>query len=499
MLGWEDASRTASEPTYALASWLFLRLLGLIYFVAFASLATQIQGLVGSKGILPATDFLASRSRWGVRRFYRIPTLCWFNSSDRSLLFLSWTGAALSLLLVAGIAPTVILALLWLFYLSLFAVGRIFLGYQWDILLLEIGFLAIFLAPLELAPHFPPVSAPPMIVRWLFWWLLFRLMFSSGMVKLRSADPAWRKLTALCHHYETQPLPPPLAWHAHQLPKYFHSFSASVMFVIELFVPFLIIAPPPLRHLAAFVFMVFMALIQLTGNYCFFNLLGIALSILLLDDTLLQPAFRFFFPGLQLQMMTMPAFGEWIYVPLLALILLLSLLPMLRLFRFEMDWPKPLAALWEFFDSFRLVNSYGLFSVMTTQRPEIIVEGSRDGVNWLAYEFKWKPGDPKRAPRFVAPHQPRLDWQVWFAALGYYPNNPWFWRFLVRLLEGSPTVLSLLRSNPFPDAPPRFVRAVIYDYQFTDVPRHQATKAWWFRERRGPYSPVIDSNDVMAA
>jgi hypothetical protein len=271
------------------------------------------------------------------------------------------------------------------------------------------------------------------------------------------------------------------------------------MFVIELFVPFLIIAPPPLRHLAAFVFMLFMALIQLTGNYCFFNLLGIALSILLLDDTLLQAAFRFFLPGLHLQITNPPVFGEWIYAPVAVLILILSLLPMLRLLRFEMDWPKPLALLWEFFEPFRLVNSYGLFSIMTTQRPEIIVEGSRDGVNWLAYEFKWKPGDPKRAPRFVAPRQPRLDWQVWFAALGFYPNNPWFWRFLVRLLEGSPSVLSLLRSNPFPDAPPRFVRAVLYDYRFADAERRRVTKAWWFRERRGPYSPVIDMNEITAA
>src|SRR6266571_1571599 len=324
MLGWEGASRTASEPTYVLAGWLFLRLLGLIYFVAFASLATQIKGLVGSKGILPATDFLASRSRWGVQRFYRIPTLCWFNSSDGSLLFLSWTGATLSLLLVAGIAPALVLGVLWLFYLSLFAVGRIFLGYQWDILLLETGFLAIFLAPFELTPHFPSASTPPVIIRWLFWWLLFRLMFSSGMVKLRSADPAWRKLTALCHHYETQPLPTPLAWYAHHLPRWFHRFSAAIMFIIELFVPFLIIAPPPLRHLAAFVFILFMVLIQLTGNYCFFNLLGIALSILLLDDTMLQPAFRFFFPGLQLQIPPPPALGEWVFAPVAALILLLS-------------------------------------------------------------------------------------------------------------------------------------------------------------------------------
>ncbi len=498
MLGWEGASRTASEPTYVLAGWLFLRLLGLIYFVAFASLATQIKGLVGRKGILPAADFLASRNRWGIRRFYRIPTVCWFNSSDGFLLFLSWTGAALSLLLIVGIAPTLVLGLLWLFYLSLFAVGRIFLGYQWDILLLETGFLAIFLGPWEMTTHFAPASTPPVIIRWLFWWLLFRLMFSSGMVKLRSADPAWRKLTALCHHYETQPLPTPLAWYAHHLPRWFHRFSAAMMFIIELFVPFLIIAPPPLRHLAAFVFILFMVLIQLTGNYCFFNLLGIALSILLLDDTMLQPAFRFFFPGLQLQIPPLPALGEWVFAPVAALILLLSVLPMLRLLRFEMDWPKPLAAIWEFFDPFRVVNSYGLFSVMTTQRPEIIVEGSQDGVRWLPYEFKWKPGDVTRAPRFVAPHQPRLDWQVWFAALGFYPNNPWFWRFLVRLLEGSPAVLSLLKNNPFPDAPPRFVRAVLYDYRFTDVAQRRATKAWWLGERRGPYSPVIDCSDVMA-
>ena len=489
----------APEPTYLLAGWLFLRLLGIIYLVAFASLATQIKGLVGSNGILPAADFLASRRGWGIRRFYRIPTLFWFNSSDGCLIFLSWTGAVLSLLVIVGIAPALVLASLWLLYLSVFSVGRIFLGYQWDILLLETGFLAIFVAPFELTLHFPPTFAPPLIVRWLLWWLLFRLMFSSGLVKLRSSDHTWRKLTALCHHYETQPLPTPLAWYAHQFPNFFHRISAAIMFVIELIVPFFIIGPPPLRHLAALLFIAFMALIQLTGNYCFFNLLGIALSILLLDDNLLLAAFRLFLRGLQLPPAAPPVLPEWFLAPVAVLILFLSVIPILRLAHMEIFWPKALAALWEFFDPFRLVNSYGLFSVMTTQRPEIIVEGSRDGIHWQPYEFKWKPGDVKRAPRFVAPHQPRLDWQVWFAALSFYPNNPWFWRFLVRLLEGSATVLSLLKTNPFADAPPRFVRAMLYDYRFTDAKQRWATKSWWQAERRGPYSPILDITELTAS
>src|SRR5437867_920730 len=417
-----------------LASWLFLRLLGLIYLAAFVSLATQVKGLVGTQGILPAAGFLNRRRHWGFERFYRLPTLCWFNASDGFLSWLAWGGAGPSVLLVIGFAPMPVLALLWMLYLSLFGICGIFLGYQWDILLLETGFLAIFLAPLEVTPHFPSVTAPPPLVVWLLWWLLFRLMFSSGIAKLRSGDATWRRLTALRYHYETQPLPTPPAWYAHQLPVSFHKASAAIMFVIEIFVPFLILGPPAVRAGAAAVFIVFMVLIELTGNYCFFNLLAVALSVLLLDDQLLLPAVGWFLPGYKAPLAVAPA-PQWLNsmtVVVAGVILLLSVAPMLRLFRFDAAWPKWLWKLYDLFDPFRLVNSYGLFSVMTTERPEIVIEGSRDGENWREYEFKWKPGKVKCRPRFVAPRQPRLDWQMWFAALGYYPDNPWVSRLLTR-------------------------------------------------------------------
>ena len=494
MGAWGFASQTGGAGGCVLASWLFLRLLGLIYLAAFVSLASQIRGLVGGDGILPAAEFLAQHRHWGPNRFWRVPTLCWLNCSDGFLLWQAWGGAALACLLIVGLAPVPVLVVLWALYLSLFTVGRIFLGYQWDVLLLEAGFLAIFLAPLEIVPHFPSVTEPPLLVVWLFWWLLFRLMFSSGAVKLRSGDPTWRNFTALCRHYETQPLPTPLAWYAHQLPAAIQKVSVAVMFVIELFVPFLIFAPVPARGLVAVVFMVFMLLIQATGNYCFFNLLGIAVSVLLLGDDVLLAAFRLLWPNLALpaSAVVAPDWWNWLIVAVAILIAVLSLAPVVRLFRLEVRWPGWLARWFDVFDPFRLVNSYGLFALMTTERAEIIIEGSQDGVNWRAYEFKWKPGSVGRAPRFVAPHQPRLDWQMWFAALGYYPNHPWFSRLLVRLLEGSAPVLALLKENPFPKAPPRYVRGLLFEYRFTNRLQRRATGAWWQREQRGNYCPTLE-------
>jgi hypothetical protein len=256
--------QTEGAATYLLATWLFLRFLGLIYMVAFLSLALQIKGLIGAKGILPVAEFLASQRRLGIWRFHRIPTFCWLNSSDTLLLTLSWGGVFFSFLVVIGIAPMPMLIVLWLSYLSLFSVGRVFLGYQWDVLLLEVGFLAIFIAPPNWVNFFPARS--PAIIHWLLCWTLFRLMFSSGMVKLLSSDPSWRKLLALRYHYETQPLPTPTAWYAHQLPLIFHKLSVLLMFGIELFTPFLIFGPPPLRRLAAILFITLMILIQITGN-----------------------------------------------------------------------------------------------------------------------------------------------------------------------------------------------------------------------------------------
>jgi hypothetical protein len=501
MQNWEPANADMGSGTYLLSGWLFLRLLGLIYLVAFISLGVQVKGLVGSRGILPARDFLLAKKSWGPSRYLRIPTLFWLNASDAFLQFLCWGGAGLSILLTIGVAPVPVLILLWAFYLSLFNVCRIFLGYQWDILLLETGFLAIFAASFELWPKFPPVSAPSPVVLWLLWWLAFRLLFSSGFVKLRSGDRTWRNLTTLRYHYETQPLPPWTAWYMHQLPGWFQKLSVIVMFSIELVMPVFVFAPPPFSYITGMAFIFLMLLITATGNYCFFNLLGIALSVLLFDDALWLPLFQklmphFQFPG---HATLLPGWPLWITIPVAVIIALLSTDVLGRLFRWQACWPKPMEKVIECLESPRLVNSYGLFSVMTTERPEIVVEGSNDTINWVAYEFKWKPGDVRRRPRFVAPHQPRLDWQMWFAALSYYHSNPWFRRFLLKLLQGSADVLALLGANPFPNDPPRFVRAVVYDYQFTDFKTRPETGAWWKRERRDLYSPVLSLRGPQAS
>jgi lipase maturation factor 1 len=495
MAGAGSTILTAASSTQVLSIWLFLRLLALIYFAAFLSLAVQIKGLIGRQGILPAAEFIARRKKFGFGRFDRVPTLFWLNSSDAFLVGLCWSGVVFSILLLFGLAPMLLLIILWVSYLSLFTVGRIFLGYQWDTLLLETGFLAIFLAPLELVPHFPPAQGASPIILELQWWLLFRLMFSSGVIKLNSGDRTWRNLRALCFHYETQPLPTPLAWHAFQLPRRFHQLSVAIMFVIELGAPFLIIGPQWAKNIAAGLFVLLMVFIQLTGNYAFFNLLAVALSILLLDDNTLMAVFRFFsMQALPRNVVSCPDFMNWIAMAVTILILILSLLPIARLLQSQVTWPRWLEFLFERFEPFRLVNSYGLFSVMTIERPEIIVEGSDDANTWQAYEFKWKPGDVKRPLRFIAPHQPRLDWQMWFAALGYYPNHPWVHSFLLRLLEGSPEVLSLLQSNPFPEKPPRYVRCIVYDYRMTNRQELRMTKAYWNVERRGVYCPIVELN-----
>jgi hypothetical protein len=479
---WQQAN--AASAHYSMGAWLFLRALGIIYATAFLSLAVQIKGLAGRQGILPAREFLADvKERFGRRRFLAVPTVFWFNQSDAFLQCLCWICVLFSTLLVAGIAPMLMLILLWVSYLSLLSVMRLLLGYQWDILLLETGFLAIFLAPLRFF-SMAPVDLPPWPVLLLVYWLLFRLMFLSGLAKWRSGDMSWRRLTALAHHYETQPLPTPLAWFAHQLPQRFHKFSAVLMFVIELLVPFLIFAPPPYRHVGGLLIVGLMLAIMLTGNYCFFNLLAIALCLPLFDNDFYERLFPWI--GTTAQSSSLHLRGEWLALPGMT-IFALSMIRLFRLFRSE----SPLViAVNQFLDSFPIANCYGLFSVMTTTRMEIMVEGSRDGRAWRPYHWKWKPCDPKRAPPWVAPLQPRLDWQMWFAALGDYRLNGWFIAFLVRLLQGSRPVLALLPSNPFPEGPPTYIRAVLYEYHFTDRKTRRVTGAWWTRQRRALYCPV---------
>jgi hypothetical protein len=468
--------------TYSLGIWLFLRLLALVYFAAFASLAVQVRGLIGREGILPAAPWLEAAREIGPRRFFLAPTVFWLGASDAALLAVTWGGAALSLALFAGVCPVAVLALLWALYLSLFVVGRDFLGFQWDLLLVEAGFVSIFAAPRNWFAPLPAAPPSPVAVA-LLWWLLFRLLFASGVVKLRSGDPTWRRLDALRFHYETQPLPTRLAWWAHHAPPWFQRLSTAAMFGVELGAPLLIWAPAPFRYAAGLLFIALMALIQATGNYGFFNVLTIALCVPLFDDVALSRVLPFAPPDAR------PPLWDPFVLPVAALLLLLSARDVARLLGRRV--PRPLDRVLRLVEPLRLVNTYGLFAVMTTERPEIVVEGSDDGIEWRAYETRWKPGDPSRAPRFNAPHQPRLDWQLWFAALGTIYDSPWFVRFAERLLAGSPPVRRLLAGDPFPDAPPRYVRAVLYDYRFTDRQTRRETGAWWRRERVGLFCPPI--------
>jgi len=492
-------------PDYFLTRWIFLRALGAVYLVAFISLWTQISGLIGHDGILPAGQFMSAVKQQcdvqgtGLARFHLLPTLCWFNSSGSFLNFQCAAGAICALSLIIDIAPAPCLALLWLIYLSLATVGRDVFGFQWDNLLLEAGFLAIFFAPLKILPNMSRESPPSRIVLWLLRLLLFKLIFSSGCVKLLSGDPNWRNLTALNFHYQTQPLPTWIGWYANQLPLWFQKFSCAAMFAFEVGAPFLIFAPRRIRFFGCAVMAALQTLILLTGNYTFFNFLTLTLCLLLLDDFILQKfSPRKFDGGFKTQKNNFRV--RWpraFTIPLAIVVLTVSLFQLISMFGIRSNLLLPAAVLDGWLASFRTVNSYGLFAVMTTTRNEIIVEGSDDGTNWLPFEFKYKPGDMNRRPGFVEPFQPRLDWQMWFAALGDYRQNPWFVNFCVRLLEGSPEVQALLANNPFPNRPPRYVRAEFYEYHFTNLQEHQASGAWWKRERTGEYLPAFSLADLQ--
>ncbi|MDQ6693864.1 MAG: lipase maturation factor family protein [Chloroflexota bacterium] len=500
---WRALSGPLARHEYVLTRWLFLRGLGLVYLFAFGSLGTQILGLVGSRGILPASAYLHSVASSGnPNTFWLVPTLAWINSSDAALLFLCWGGAALALLLVLGLLPGPLLALLWLFYLSLANIGQDFLGFQWDALLLEAGLLAIFFAPMQLWWGVPQEVRPSRTVLWLLRLLLFRLMFFSGVVKLASGDPTWHDLTALTYHYWTQPLPNPIAWYMNQIPLPFQEFSTLATLVIEMGAPFLIFGPRRVRLLGAALLVMLQLFIMLTGNFAFFNVLSIVLCILLLDDTILVRLIS-----------AWPARTAWlrkriekpaerdprfllprrIVTTLLAVLIVgLTWTQVESSYFSSKNVPAPLYDLAVRLSPFDVVNSYGLFAVMTTSRPEIVVEGSADGKEWREYEFRYKPVDVNKAPAFVAPHQPRLDWQMWFAALSGSADDPssgdWFSLFMRRLLQGSPDVLGLLGKNPFPAAPPRYIRAQLYSYTFTRFGTPGG--GWWRRESKDVYFPA---------
>ncbi|MFO0892871.1 MAG: lipase maturation factor family protein [Isosphaeraceae bacterium] len=471
------------RPRYRRTRAVFLRGLGLIYLMAFASLAVQVDGLIGSRGILPAAEFLGSiGGRWGVERFWMVPSLLWLDASDRSLHALCWGGMALAAALIIGVWPRACLAGLWLAYLSLVVVGDPFLAYQWDSLLLEAGLLGVLLAPggfwLGRARREPSRAAVGLVR-----WLLFRLMFLAGVVKLTSGDPTWWAWEALRYHYETQPLPAWTSWYMHQLPPWFQAASVGFVFWAELVAPLLIFAPRRPRMVAFATLVTFQMLIAATGNFGFFNLLSMVLCLVLVEDRDWgRPAGDDEGSGPR-GLLGRAAIGA-------ACLVIVAVTTMKTIDRSGpvIVFPESLEALSRAVAPFRSLNSYGLFAVMTTERREILVEGSDDGVSWTAYEFRWKPGDPGRAPRFTTPHLPRLDWQMWFAALGRdCRSQPWFLAFERRLLEGSPEVRNLLRPGTFADRPPRYLRARLTRYRFTGP----GEAAWWRCEELGTYCPPV--------
>lgn len=472
--------RDHAPPRYDFVSFLFLRFFGLIYLSAFVSFGVQAKGLIGSHGILPLVDLVdAATRRFGLEGFFLMPMVFWWNAGDLAIQSVCWAGAGLSLLLVFNLLPRLCLFLLYVLYLSLLYAGQAFMTFQWDTFLLEGGFLAILLS----------FATMPGI--WLLRWLLFRFMFMSGVVKLISGDPNWWNLSALSYHFLTQPLPTPLAWYAAHLPLRLLIVATGAMFVVELILPFFIFGPRRLRFFAAFGILMLQTVIAITGNYNWFNLETMLLCLPLFDDAALQKIL----PQRLIRLLPIRAENNGsrkavraVVAAFAVLIVFCSLVEMDE--RFGGNPPVVAQAVDRAIEPLHITSAYGLFAVMTTKRDEIVIEDSDDGVQWREYEFRYKPGDVARSPPWNIPHQPRLDWQMWFAALEDPRRLPWFWNFMQRLLENEPTVTALLEKNPFPDKPPAYVRAEFYEYTYAGS--GEKTKGiWWNRRLLGLYFPGV--------
>ncbi len=482
------------RPNFRISRWLFIKTLALAFLAAFLSLNSQVEGLFGSAGLSPASRFLEEVHReFGDTSFLALPTLCWFNSSNTFLHGLCGVGALVSLALLLDIAPALSLFLLWILYLSLIRVGQDFLSFQWDNLLLEAAVLSLLASPLSWKPGATARADVPTLPLLLFQWLLFRLIFCAGVVKLSSGDAAWRGLTALCYHYHTQPLPTPLSWYMDKLPPAFQKISCLFVFFTELAVPFALWGPRRFKPYAFGFWLALQILIALTGNYCFFNWVSASLGLFFLEDAAWPGPVRGFFikKTANIPQHSFKTLPRWIQTAFLVIVLILSSMQVSFSFKAQIHWPTPFVWLYDAAAPFGTVNGYGLFAVMTTERPEIILEGSEDGLEWKAYGYRFKPGDPQIPPRWSAPFQPRLDWQLWFAALGNIQETPWFPSLEVALLRGNEKVLQLLGTNPFPSHPPKYVRARLYNYLFSSAEEKASNGAWWVQEDKGLYGPAV--------
>lgn len=465
------------EPTW-LVRLLFQRGLAAIYLVAFVSASNQFRPLLGERGLLPVTRFLARVP------FRRAPSLFYIHYSDRLFRLAAWIGIALSAAALTGIseAGPVLLSsavwlVLWTLYLSIVNVGQTFYAFGWESMLLEAGFFAIFLGP----AHREPSMLPIMALRW----MLFRTELGAGLIKLRH-DRCWRDLTCLYYHHETQPLPNPMSWYFHRIPKPLLRGGVVFSHFVQLVAPFGLLMPNPVCAIAGVLIIVHQLLLITAGNYSWLNWLTVILGVTALSDPLLLAIVPVHAPTLAPR----SSLNQVVVDTMGLVTLALSVKPALNFFSRDQVMNYN-------YNPLHLVNAYGAFGSMSRERLEIVVEGAADddGTEWKEYTFKAKPGDPKRRPPQVAPYHLRLDWLMWFLPLGGFPET-WFLRFVEKLLEGDREVLALLHGNPFPDGPPRWVRARMYEYRFTDPRERNATGAWWTREDVGEFLRPVSLADM---
>ena len=475
-MGWMSLrSRFQNPPDFALTEALFLRLLGLVYLSAFASLWPQVAGLFGDRGIAPSAESLkALHDAFGAKAVFYVPTVFWLNSGTVALTAACVVGCVAGLLMLSAVFSRYAAIVCFVLYLSLTTAGQPFTGFQWDALLLECGFLALF------------AGAPWLI--WAYRLLLFRLMFESGVVKLTSHDPNWRNLHALRFHFLTQPLPTPLAYYMHRAPSWVLDSLTALTLFIELLVPLLLMLPRRWRQIAGILFICMQIVILLTGNYAFFNLLTLCLCIWCFDDSTYLPL-RQMLARTYPRMRSLSSRTTAIANTVLAILMAVGIL---QVFQALVPASTRIVRTITFaIEPFEIVNSYGLFAVMTTTRPELVFEGSDDQVNWKEYSFRYKPGNLHRGLPLVAPYQPRLDWQMWFAALGPYRNNPWTGGLAYRLLLNELSVTRLLDRQQML-SPPKYIRVQIYDYKFSEPAERERTGVVWDRELLGHWlGPVL--------
>ncbi|HTC19841.1 MAG TPA: lipase maturation factor family protein [bacterium] len=492
----EDSPTLApAKPTYWLTRFMILRLLGLVYFAAFLSLVQQLRPLIGEKGLTPVPLFLsqfqAEAGSLG-QAFFHLPSLFWFWHSDGFMVGAAWAGTLLSFLVLAGYANGLLLLFLWALYLSFVHIGQDWYGYGWEIQLLETGFLAIFLAPLLDGRPFPK-SAPPLQVIWLFRWLIFRIMIGAGLIKMRG-DPCWRDLTCLKYHYETQPIPNPLSPYLHFMPLWFHKAGALYNFLAELVAPWGLVSGRRLRTAAGCIMAFFQIILILSGNLSFLNWLTLVPILSCFDDgfwyhflprPLVEKANLAIYRSKESTPSRVTAWG------LTALVALLSINPVTNLL-------SPNQAMNTSFEPLNIVNTYGAFGSVGRERLQLVFEGTTDQVLtpetiWKPYDFKCQPGNLYRRPCVCSPYQYRLDWQIWFAAMGDPSQYPWVYNLVWKLLHNDSPALSLLRGNPFPNEAPTYIRARLFRYQF--APLSHPNGQWWERAELGLWLPPLSTSD----